>query len=677
MRRLEQPIPEDVMPVQRTARPGNGVKQSDKIYEIDDSRRLQLLIDAVVDYAIYMISLDGHVLSWNSGGRRLKGYESHEIIGQPFSRFFTAEDQANGLPQRALASAAKEGMFETEGWRVRKDGTRFWALAVLNAMNDETGDLVGFVNITRDLTERQLAHQRLLEREQHYRRLIEAVVDYAVFQLDVDGNVISWNPGAERIKGYRADEIIGQHFSRFYTAEDRDAGAPERALRTAAQEGKYEAEGRRCRKDGSMFEAFVVIDPIRDENDKLVGFAKITRDITERVEAHKALRASQEQLAMSQKMEAVGQLSGGIAHDFNNLLMIVQGNLETVQRHIKDISNTNLHRAVNNALRGAQRAVALTSRLLAFSRRQAIDPKPLDVNKFLSGAVDFLQRSLGETIEVEAVGAGGLWQVEVDANHLETALVNLAINARDAMPSGGKLTLEAANVFLDEEYVRINPEVTPGQFVVICVSDTGHGMTPEVLSRAFEPFFTTKEIGQGTGLGLSQVYGFVKQSGGHIKIYSEEGQGTTVKIYLRRLAKRATDTDAEVVEPGGEGEQGEVILVVEDDSDLRAYIVDVLRELKYIVLSAADPETALAMLKQHDRVDLLLTDVVMPGRNGRELAEAAKALRAHLRVLFMTGYSRNAVVHQGRLDEGVELLQKPISQAELATRVRDILDRDR
>jgi len=517
----------------------------------------------------------------------------------------------------------------------------------------------------------------LLEREQHYRRLIEAVVDYAIFQLDVDGNVISWNPGAERIKGYRAEEIIGQHFSRFYTAEDRDAGVPERALRTAAQEGKYEAEGRRCRRDGSIFEAFVVIDPIRDENDKLVGFAKITRDITERVEAHKALRASQEQLAMSQKMEAVGQLSGGIAHDFNNLLMIVQGNLETVQRHIKDVSNTNLHRAANNALRGAQRAVALTSRLLAFSRRQAIDPKPLDVNKFLSGAVDFLQRSLGETIEVEAVGAGGLWHVEVDANHLETALVNLAINSRDAMPSGGKLTLEAANVFLDEEYVRINPEVSPGQFVVICVSDTGHGMTPEVLSRAFEPFFTTKEIGQGTGLGLSQVYGFVKQSGGHIKIYSEEGQGTTVKIYLRRLAKRATDTDAEVVEPGGEGEQGEVILVVEDDSDLRAYIVDVLRELKYIVLSAADPETALAMLKQHHRVDLLLTDVVMPGRNGRELAEAAKALRAHLRVLFMTGYSRNAVVHQGRLDEGVELLQKPISQAELATRVRDILDRDR
>ena len=417
------------------------------------------------------------------------------------------------LPPKRACSRPKDG----------KDGTRFWALAVLNAMHDETGDLVGFVNITRDLTERQLAHQRLLEREQHYRRLIEAAVDYAVFQLDVDGNVISWNPGAERIKGYRADEIIGQHFSRFYTAEDRDAGAPERALRTAAQEGKYEAEGRRCRKDGSMFEAFVVIDPIRDENDKLVGFAKITRDITERVEAHKALRASQEQLAMSQKMEAVGQLSGGLAHDFDNLLMIVQGNLETVQRHIKDISNTNLHRAVNNALRGAQRAVALTSRLLAFSRRQAIDPKPLDVNKFLSGGVDFLQRSLGETIEVEAVGAGGLWRVEVDANHLETALVNLAINARDAMPSAGKLTLEAANVFLDEEYVRINPEVTPGQLVVICVSDTGHGMTPEVLSMAFEPFFTTKEIGQGTGLGLSQVYGFVKQSGGHIKIYSEEG----------------------------------------------------------------------------------------------------------------------------------------------------------
>lgn len=654
------------------------MQRSDKIYQFDDAKRLRLLIDAVVDYAIYLISLDGLVLSWNSGGQRLKGYSPDEIIGQPFARFFTPEDRAAGLPERALLTAAKEGKFEAEGWRLRKDGSRFWALAVIDAMKDEHGELVGFVKITRDLTERRLAHQRLLESVQRYRRLIEAVVDYAIFQLDVEGNIISWNPGAERIKGYKAEDIIGQHFSRFYTREDREAGVPARALMTASRDGKYEAEGRRCRRDGSEFFASVVIDPIRDEKGSLIGYVKITRDITERVEAQKKLSEAQEQLAVSQKMEAVGQLSGGIAHDFNNLLMIVLGNLETVHRHIKEVANTNLHRAVDNAMRGAQRATALTSRLLAFSRRQALDPKPLDVNKFLNGAVDFLQRAISETIEVQAVGAAGLWQVEVDANHLETALLNLAINARDAMPDGGKLTLEAANVFLDEQYIYANPEASLGQYVVMSVSDTGHGMSADVLKRAFEPFFTTKEVGQGTGLGLSQVYGFVKQSGGHIKIYSEEGQGTTIRIYLRRLVREAADTEFEMSGPAiAEGESSETILVVEDDSDLRAYITDVLRELNYRVFSAGNPKAALAILRGDEPVDLLLTDIVMPGQNGRQLADAARTCRGELPVLFMTGYSRNAVVHQGRLDEGVELLQKPIAQAELAQRVRGILDKAR
>jgi PAS domain S-box-containing protein len=649
---------------------------SQHIDELDNPRRLQQLIDAVVDYAIYMISLEGHVLSWNSGAKRLKGYESEEIVGQPFSRFFTPEDQAEGLPQRALATAAKEGKYESEGWRVRKDGSQFWALAVVDAMKNEAGELIGFVKITRDLTERKLAHQQLLESERRYRRLIEAVVDYAIFQLDVEGYVTSWNPGAERIKGYAADEIIGQHFSCLYTQKDRETGVPRQALRKAAEEGKYEAEGLRCRKDGTVFHASVVIDPIRDERGELIGYAKVTRDISKRIQAEQALKDTQEQLAMSQKMEAVGQLSGGIAHDFNNLLMIVLGNLEAAQRHGKEIVNANLQRSLHHAMRGAQRAAALTTRLLAFSRRQALDPKPLDVNKFLTGSVEFLQRSLGETIEIEAVGAGGLWQAEVDANHLETALVNLAINARDAMAGGGKLTIEASNTFLDEDYTRTNPEASPGQYVMICVSDTGHGMPRDILNRAFEPFFTTKEPGQGTGLGLSQVYGFVKQSGGHIKLYSEEGQGTTVKIYLPRLAKGYAEEQEERTGLGGEGERDETILVVEDDEDLRAYICEVLRELKYRVFSAASPMAALALLEQKGRVDLLLTDIVMPGMNGRDLAKAAEALRPDLPVLYMTGYSRNAVVHHGRLDKGVDLLQKPVSQADLAARVRDLLDRN-
>jgi signal transduction histidine kinase len=421
----------------------------------------------------------------------------------------------------------------------------------------------------------------------------------------------------------------------------------------------------------------VVIDPIRGERGEILGFAKVTRDITERMEAQRLVDEAQQQLAASQKMEAIGQLSGGIAHDFNNLMMIVLGNLESGQRHLRKLSspNPNLERAINNALRGAQRASALTSRLLAFSRRQPLDPKPLDVNKFLAGAADFLQRSLGETIDIEAIGAAGSWQIEADPNHLETALVNLAVNARDAMAGGGKVTIEATNIFADEGYCRSNPELSPGQYVLICVSDNGSGMPPDVLSRAFEPFFTTKEIGQGTGLGLSQVYGFVKQSGGHVKIYSEVGQGTTVKIYMPRYMRRDETREESPIEAAPRGEQEETVLVVEDDADVRAYLTEILRDVGYHVLAAHDAAAALPLVElPTQRIDLILTDVVMPGVNGRELGRRAQEVRPNLPILYMTGYSRNAVVHHGRLDEGVELVQKPISQSHLAVRIRDLLD---
>jgi PAS domain S-box-containing protein len=637
---------------------------------------LQRLIDGVIEYAIYMIDSDGQVLSSNAGAAPLKGYSDREIIGRNFSDFYTPEDRAAGVPSKALETARTEGRFAAEGWQVRKDGTRFWASVMIDAIRDETGKVIGFANVTRDITERHQAHLDLLESEQSYRRLVEAVIDYAIFRLDVHGMVATWNIGAQRIKGYTADEIIGQHFSRFYTDEDRACGAPKRALETAARHGRYEAEGWRVRKDGTQFWASVVLDAIYDDDKRLAGFAKVTRDITERYEAQRALKETQEQLMASQKMEAVGQLSGGIAHDFNNLMMIVLGNLETVQRQARELAgSTNLQRALTNAMRGAQRAAALTSRLLAFSRRQALDPKPLDVNKFIQGAVEFLQRSLGETVQVEAVGAAGLWRIEVDPNHLESALVNLAINARDAMPRGGKLTIEASNVFADDDYVRMNPEIAQGAYVVICVSDSGAGMTRDILNRAFEPFFTTKEPGQGTGLGLSQVYGFVKQSGGHIKIYSEPGEGTSVKMYFPRMIRDSIDEE-EPENVVAEGESGETILVVEDDDDLRAYLVEILRGLKYSVLSAPTGQAALTTLIQDEkRVDLLLTDVVMPGMNGRELARKAQALRPGLPVLYMSGYSRNAIVHHGRLDGGVDVVQKPLTQSQLATRIRAALDK--
>ena len=602
--------------------------------------------------------------------------QKKSLVG-PSRDFYTPEDRELGIPQKGLEIAARTGRFEIEGWRVRKDGTRFWALAVIDAVRNEAGELLGFAKITRDLTERQFAQQSLFESERRYRQLIEAVTDYAIFQLDANGLVATWNPGAERIKGYKADEIIGRHFSCFYTIEDQKAGLPDKVLDIARREGRYEAEAWRVRKDGSRLFASVVIDPIRSEEGEIIGFAKITRDITEKHEVQNALKEAQEQLAVSQKMEAVGQLSGGIAHDFNNLMMIVLGNLETAQRHIRDIADVhpNLERNFNNAMRGAQRAASLTSRLLAFSRRQPLDPKPLDVNKFLSGSAEFLQRSLGELIDVEVVGAAGLWQIEVDNNQLETALLNIAINARDAMPKGGRLTIEAANTYLDAAYCQPIPELSPGQFVVICMTDTGEGMDSDVVSRAFEPFFTTKEVGHGTGLGLSQVYGFVKQSGGHVKIYSEVGQGTTVKLYFPRFAGELAEEDNDALEILAQGEQGETILLVEDDKDVRTYLSDALRDLHYRVLSAANAAIALKLLAEDKlRIDLLLTDIVMPGMNGRELGEKATQLRPPLKVLYMTGYSRNAVVHHGRLDQGVDLLQKPISTQVLAARLRDTLD---
>jgi len=632
------------------------------------------LIDSVIDYAIYMIDLEGRVTSWNSGAERLKGYSAAEIIGQPFARFFTPEDLARELPKHALQTAATVGKFETEGWRVRKDGTRFWALAVIDAVKDETGQLIGFAKITRDITDRQREQTRLIESERRFRHLVNAVVDYAIFQLDRTGVVATWNPGAERIKGYSADDIIGQHFSRFYTDEDRAAGVPARALATAESEGRFEAEGWRVRQDGTRFWASVVIDAIRDDAGALIGFAKVTRDITERMETQRILRETQEQLAVSQRMEAVGQLSGGIAHDFNNLLMIIQGNLESAARGASALSGAgNLQRWIANAMRGAQRASALTHRLLAFSRRQPLNPKVLDLNKYLAGVGEFLQRSLGETIELEVAGAPALWPVEVDVAQLESSLVNLAVNARDAMPAGGKLTIEALNQVIDHDYSRVNPEVPPGQYVLICVTDTGTGMARDVLEHAFEPFFTTKEIGHGTGLGLSQVYGFLKQSGGHVKIYSEVGHGTTIKMYFAR-SRTGAETHEEEVAPHGDSGR-ETILIVEDDKDLRAYLTEILRDLDYRVIVAPEPVAALGFLEHlPTRIDLMLTDVVMPGMNGRELATRARTLRPKLKILYMSGYSRNSVVHNGKVDQDVQLIQKPVSQTELATRIRDLLD---
>jgi two-component system, NtrC family, sensor kinase len=380
--------------------------------------------------------------------------------------------------------------------------------------------------------------------------------------------------------------------------------------------------------------------------------------------------AAEAGLRQSQKMEAVGQLTGGVAHDFNNLLTIILGNLEMALRQAPEGRMKSL---LSNVYQAAERASELTKRLLAFSRNQPLDPRTIDANRLVADMSDLLNRTLGETILIETVRGGGLWQTEADRAELESALLNLAINARDAMPAGGKLTIETANAFLDEDYCEKMDGIKPGQYVMISITDTGMGMSPEVINKAFDPFFTTKPAGAGTGLGLSQVHGFVRQSGGHIRIYSEIGEGTTVKIYLPRSFTRPKEVEKETKIRESQKGQLETVLVVEDDPDVRSYVTETLRGLNYRVLEAADGQAAMELVHQSDPIDLLLTDVVMPGMNGRALGDAARQHRPGLKILYMTGYSRNAIVHQGRLDPGVSLIQKPFSEAALASRVHGIL----
>jgi PAS domain S-box-containing protein len=404
--------------------------------------------------------------------------------------------------------------------------------------------------------------------------------------------------------------------------------------------------------------------------------ARVTEAVEARMKAEEALR-------QAQKMEAIGQLTGGVAHDFNNLLTVILGGLDTIRRQISGLpaspETERIERSVRMASHGAERAATLTARLLAFARRQPLDPKPLDPGRLVTNLADLLQRTLGETIGLETVTGAGLWRIQADPNELENALVNLAVNARDAMPSGGRLTIETRNAYLDESYVAQVPEpIAAGQYVLIAVSDTGMGMTPDTLAQVFEPFFTTKEVGKGTGLGLSQVYGFVRQSDGHIRIYSEIGVGTTIKIYLPRLV--TGESVAEADEDAGSKQAPthggvESILVVEDHEDLRAFSTGILRELGYRVLEAANGRSALEVLQAAHDVDLLFTDVVLPeGMDGRRLADEARRRRPGIKILFTTGYTRNAIVHNGRLDPGVHLIGKPFSFEALAAKVREVLD---
>ena len=593
-------------------------------------QRFQLLVNAVTDYALYMLDTDGRIATWNPGAQRFKGYTPDEIIGRHFSDFFTDEDRAAGLPQRALRTAAAEGKFESEGWRVRKDGTRFWAHVVIDPIYDG-GELIGFAKITRDVTDKREADEALRASEQRFRLLVQGVRDYAIYMLDPEGRVTNWNSGAQAIKGYTAEEIVGQHFSRFYTEEDRAGGEPARALRTALTEGKYVKEAWRLRKDGSRFMASVVIDPIYDDAGEHVGFAKITRDVTERHLAQLELEEARTALLQSQKLQALGELTGGIAHDFNNLMTVIRGSADLLRRG--NLSAEKQRRYLDAITETSDRAAMLTSHLLAFGRRQALKPEVVDLNVRLDAFGEVLSRTLGGSIQVQLDFAPSLWPVEVDSTQLETALLNAAFNARDAMPEGGSITLATSN---RHEGGR--------DWVCISLQDNGEGMDEAVLARAFEPFFTTKPIGKGTGLGLSQIHGFAAQSGGRAEILSARGEGTTIRLILPRTAKglSASQGDAPVPIP----RQGLRVLLVEDNDHVREFASTLLEDLGHLVVAADGGEAALGQLEKGS-FDVLFSDVVMPGMSGVELARTARLRWPSLHILLASGYSDEILAGAG------------------------------
>ena len=502
--------------------------------------------------------------------------------------------------------------------------------------------------------------------------LIEAVTDYAIYMLDPGGQVVSWNPGAQRIKGYRPDEIIGRHYSCFYTDEDRAAGLPDEALATAGNTGRFIAEGWRVRKDGGKFWAMVVIDAIV-RNGKLIGFAKVTRDLTERRQAQLQLEHAREQLFQAQKMEAVGQLTGGLAHDFNNLLTGISGSLELFRTRLAQGRVTDLDRYIVAAQGAASRAAALIHRLLAFARRQTLDPKPTDPNKLILGMVELLASSAGPTVQIETVLAPEAWGTLCDPNQLENAVLNLCINGGDAMPGGGRLTIATENASFTEGWFG-EPDLHVGDCVIISVTDTGVGMTPDVAARAFDPFFTTKPLGMGTGLGLSMIYGFARQLGGQVRIATEPGHGTTVCIALPRLAGGAPQPVAPGLAATPPAKAIGTVVVVDDEQVVRMLVIEVLSDLGYDVLEAQDAASGLELLQAGAPVALLVTDIGLPGgMNGRQLADAARLLRPALKVLFMTGYAESVVIGDVQLDPGMSILAKPFAMETFASRIKAII----
>jgi PAS domain S-box-containing protein len=629
--------------------------------ERDRHTERERLFSAVVESsndAIITKSLDGTITGWNRAAERLFGYSAAEAVGQGID-IIVPPDRRAEVRQILDRVGGGEAIEHFETLRVHKDGREVHVSLGISPIKSLTGEIVGVSKIARDVTESKRTQQALNQEIEERRRIFETSQDL-ILVTDTKGNFVQVSPSSMTILGYEPAEMIGHSAIEFIHPDDLESTREEmRSARRGHHMRNFET--RYVHKNGQA----VTLTWMGAWSEPVRRHFFVGRDLTEK-------HAAEAQVRQAQKMDAVGQLTGGVAHDFNNILTVITGTIGILSDAVADQPQlVAIAKMIDEA---AERGASLTKHLLAFARKQPLQPREVDVNALVLETAKLLHPTLGEHIEIAPLLVADAWTALVDPNQLTTAILNLSLNARDAMPAGGKLTLETNNIYLDEGYAGMHNEVTPGNYVMIAVSDTGAGIPAANLEKVFDPFFTTKEVGKGTGLGLSMVFGFVKQSNGHIKIYSEEGHGTTVKIYLPRAT--GLDLTAQEAQASSRIEGGnEVVLVVEDDALVRRYVVTQIDSLGYTTLEASNAVEALHVLGKMAVVDLLFTDVIMPGAmNGRQLVEEALKRRPSLKTLYTSGYTENAIVHHGRLDSGVLLLAKPYRKADLARMMRMALD---
>ncbi|MBR0844162.1 PAS domain S-box protein [Bradyrhizobium liaoningense] len=607
--------------------------------------------------AIITKTLDGVITGWNKAAEQLFGYSSVEAVGQPIDIIVPPDYKAE---VRSILNrvASGESIAQHETVRIRKDGTALDIVLNVSPLKSDNGEIIGASKIAHDITEEKEAREKLRREIEERQRIFETSQDL-ILVTDGYGNFIQVSPSVKTILGFSPEDLIGHSATEFIHPDDLENTRSEmRAARRGAVKRSFEA--RYYHYDGHE----VTLNWMGTWSEPVKRHFFIGRDLTEK-------QAAEAQLRQVQKMDSIGQLTGGVAHDFNNVLTVITGTIGILADAVADRPElAAITKLIDDA---AERGAQLTKHLLAFARKQPLQPREIDVNALALEAAKLLHPTLGEQITIMPQLTEDAWPALVDPGQLSTAILNLALNARDAMPEGGTLVLETRNIFLDDGYASMNPDVVAGNYVMIAVSDTGSGIPPELIDRVFDPFFTTKEVGKGTGLGLSMVFGFVKQSGGHVKIYSEEGHGTSVKIYLPR-STGVQETEYEVLQNVPITGGSEKILIVEDDALVRQYVVTQVKSLGYAALEAANAAEALTIIDADKDIDLLFTDIIMPGNmNGRQLADEAARRRPDLKTLFTSGYTENAIVHHGRLDSGVLLLAKPYRKSELAKMLRTAL----